>query len=201
MDDGRITTCPYDPQYGVGTFWDLGVTDSCTIWYVQEIGMRPVIIDYDEDHSKGLDHYLELVNSKEYQYVGHFLPHDGGHKDKILAQTPAQYLESHGLHNVRIVPKSKNVNDDIHTVRMFIMKAWFDRENCALGIKALRNYQRKYDSKERVYSKNPVHNWASHGADGFRQLAVSYEVGILSGVDPQDNLPEEADGDYDYFEI
>src|SRR5260221_4102783 len=36
--NGRIITVPYDPKLPVYTIWDLGIGDSCAIWFVQFVG-------------------------------------------------------------------------------------------------------------------------------------------------------------------
>ena len=40
------------------------------------------------------------------------------------------------------------------------------------GIDALRQYRAEWDEKNRILKPTPVHDWASHPADGFRYLAV-----------------------------
>jgi len=85
---------------------------------------------------------------------------------------------SHGLKDVRVLPRSKNVAEDIHAVRLMLPKCWFDKKNCDLGIRALASYERKWDAREKVYSDKPRHNWASHGADSFRYFALDYRPGM-----------------------
>ena len=42
------------------------------------------------------------------------------------------------------------------------------------GIKALEHYQYKWDPERKVFLREPLHNWASNGADAFRQWATGY---------------------------
>ena len=203
QDEGRIGEFPYNPNYMVGTFWDIGMTDSTVIWFVQEIDKQVYIIDYYENHGMGYDHYHKICADKGYKYSWHYFPHDVKQPDPLSGGTRLSYLN--GLPEftgkIQVVPKSANIAEDIHKVRLFLSTCKFDRTNTVDGRKALSAYQRKYDAKEQVYSKTPLHNWASNGADGFRQLAVSFESGMLNGVDPYQNLPDSADGEYNVFTI
>lgn len=40
------------------------------------------------------------------------------------------------------------------------------------GIKALENYKKEWNDRHGYWSSRPLHNFASHGADAFRMLAV-----------------------------
>ena len=74
--DGRITSVPVDDILPVYTVWDLGVSDSTVIWFVQVYGKEPRLVDYYEANGEGIDHYIKLIKSKGYDYGGHFAPHD-----------------------------------------------------------------------------------------------------------------------------
>jgi phage terminase large subunit len=72
--------------------------------------------------------------------------------------------------------------DGIAAVRAIFSKCWFDGERCnytlpetkqIVGIRGLRCYQYEYDKDLHTYSRQPLHDWASHDADAFRTLAVS----------------------------
>lgn len=51
----RITAVPWQPNFEVNTFWDLGVDDSMTIWFIQHIGKSHHVIDYYENNGFGLE--------------------------------------------------------------------------------------------------------------------------------------------------
>jgi hypothetical protein len=87
--------------------------------------------------------------------------------------------------------------DGIHAARMFIGKCWFNIDKCARGLECLKNYERKWDAKNKVFSTHPLHNWSSHGADGFRTLALGFreDGSRVSKLE----LPRRAETDYDIF--
>ena len=57
-------------------------------------------------------------------------------------------------------------------------KLWIDKAACQQGIDALENYHKDYRDKLETFSDKPCHDWASHGADAFRYLAIAYRYHI-----------------------
>ena len=181
--EGRICSVPYDPAVPVVVYWDLGFNDSTALWFIQEVGREIHVIEYLEEHGKGLEYYVNEIHSRPYRYVAQKLPHDANHHELSTGRTRVDFLEECGLENIEVSEKTSNVAEDIHAVRMILPKCWFDREKCAKGILALASYERKWDARLQVYSEKPLHNWASHGADSFRYFAVDYNPGFGSGRD------------------
>jgi hypothetical protein len=114
------------------------------------------------------------VKAKPYSYGEHLLPHDGD--DQRLALPEASSIKDTvvklGLKNVRVIPRTKSVANDINEVRKIIPLCVFDKEKCAHGIDALRSYRREWDEKLKAYRDKPLHDWASDPADAFRTFAV-----------------------------
>jgi len=67
------------------------------------------------------------------------------------------------------------VEDGINAVRVFLPKCWFDATKCQRGIEALKLYRAEYDDKLQALKSHPVHDWASHGADAMRYLAMTLD--------------------------
>jgi len=183
MARGHISRVPVDPSVPVMTFWDLGMSDSMTIWFIQEQGLSIAVIDYYEEHGKGLDHYFEVMDKKEeeldYKYGTIFLPHDASVRELTFGgKTRMDYFIDHGYKDVVTCPRNQNPAEGIHAVRQVLPKCFFDKEKTFFGRKALSGYQRKYDTKRQTYMDTPVHDWASHGADGFRLFAENYSPGM-----------------------
>ena len=59
---------------------------------------------------------------------------------------------------------------------MLIPFARFDAKRCAQGLESLRSYRTEWDEKARAFKKTPDHNWASHGADAWRYLSLSWRA-------------------------
>ena len=74
-----------------------------------------------------------------------------------------------------LVP-DETLMDGINAGRKTIPFARFDAKRCAQGLKALRAYRTEWDEKTRAFKLTPAHNWASHGADGWRYLSISWRA-------------------------
>ena len=177
-EEGRIAKAEYEPDLDVQTAWDLGYTDDTAIWFFQWIWGEIRVIDYYASHGEPVEHYAKVIHGKPYNYgetPRHWFPHDA--KPKTLAAAGKSILEQFWAHGVkgRIIP-SLSVQDGIQAARSVIPICHFDAENCAEGLDALKSYRREYDADKAVFRKTPLHNWASHGADAFRTMAVAYKA-------------------------
>ena len=174
LQKAEVGDFPYDPRFPVHTCWDLGVSDSMAIWFVQFINGTIRLIDYYEASTFGLGHYADVVLSKGYRYVGHHLPHDGVQRQLTpteKAQSIQGQLLTLGLNNVDIIPRTKDVYADIQAVRGILPICRFDNK-CKQGYQALQNYRREYDEDRKCFKNNPLHDWTSHGSDAFRIIPI-----------------------------
>lgn len=193
--EGRVCGVPYDPSCLVDTYWDLGVGDSTTIWFIQVVGREYHVIDYVEDSGRGLDHYAQLLKDRKYNYGEHVWPHDGAARELSTGKSRQEIARSLGL-KTRILPKHK-VDDGINATRMILKQCYFDAKKTYRGTEALRNYQRTWDSKNLIFSSVPKHDWASNGSDAFRIFAMgSKRFGRAALFS---SLPRKAVSDYDIF--
>lgn len=169
--ENRITRVPWEPKKPVHTFWDLGKADNTAIWFVQVVGFEFRVIDYYQAHGQNLTHYVKTLREKPYSYGDTWLPHDAQHDLLASELTIEQQMKAQGF-QVRIAPKTSRAAG-IEAARTVFPKCWFDSEKTTDGLQALRHYiyERKDDGM--TFSKEPLHNWASHGADAFRYLAVA----------------------------
>lgn len=171
--DRRLCNVPYDISVPVFTYWDLGVDDTTVIWFGQYVGKEIHWIDYHEESGMGLTHYAKVLKEKGYLYEEHILPHDGAARELGTGTSRQETLQKlcPGV-RVRVLPRAE-VADGINAARLMIAKSWFDVIKCEAGIKALKNYERVWDSKNKIFQSRPKHNWASHGADAFRTAAMA----------------------------
>jgi hypothetical protein len=172
--DKRITGVPYDPSARVWTAWDLGIADQTAIWFAQVVGREIHVIDYYEASGVDLGHYVRELVSRPYVYAGHILPHDAQAKELGTGKSRTEVLESLGLRPLEISPQHR-VEDGINAVRQVLPRCWFDAVKTERGVDALKLYRAEYDDSARVLKPRPVHDWASHGADAFRYLAMSID--------------------------
>lgn len=170
----QITSVPWEPKLDVQTAWDIGIDDSTAIWFVQTVGREIHVIDYMEVNDLSAGDIAKKLKEKPYAYGEMILPHDAGGREKQTGMTYEDALKGLGFPNTRVLSMA-GVMDGINAARMLLPKIWFDETKCERGLKCLKNYQREWDDKHQVYRSRPLHNWASHGADAFRYLAMGYE--------------------------
>jgi len=171
--DNRFMRVPYDSNKPVHTFWDLGYGDNTSIWFAQSFPFEFRIIDYLSASLQSLSYYKKELQERPYTYGMHWLPWDGGAKELGSGRSIQEQLgDTFGRDRVRVA-KRLDVNDGIEAVRAIFDKCYFDSEKCADGIQALRHYRYLWDENLRTFKREPLHDWASHGADAFRTLAVS----------------------------
>lgn len=170
----RISHVPYDDSIPVYTAWDLGLSDDMAIWFFQIYKKEIRLIDY-EAGSGSLQHWLGIVKKRDYVYEKHLAPHDvmvRGMNDGVSRQDFARKM---GINLIK-VERCKDIIIGIDTVRNMLNRCWFDEKKCNDGISALENYKKEWDEKLGMWKQSPLHNWASHGADGFRTLAMGLPI-------------------------
>ena len=176
---GQIGKCVWEPSFRVSTAIDIGVRDSTCIIFFQIIGQVIHIIDYYEKNKEGLEHYVNLIFSKPYQYDRHWAPHDIAVKEFGSGLTRLEKARQLGLKFETRDSGTKSglpdvsIVDGIEAVRSALPKMWFDEEKCKPLIKALENYRQEWDEKRKVYRDKPLHDNNSHGADAMRYLVLS----------------------------
>jgi phage terminase large subunit len=172
----------YDPEQPVECVFDIGRTDGTAVWFWQKRPGGVALIDYFEMQGKGCDEAFEELDGiadgtsrrMKYTYRHIWLPHDA--KAKTFAtkkSTIEQFLARYGAQVVRLVPELSFL-DGIAAARKVLPKCWFHRLTSD-GVEGLRAYQREWDEENKVFSKNPLHNWASHPSDSFRYLSIVAE--------------------------
>lgn len=174
--DNRVGFVPIEPMLKVHTFWDLGISDSMSIWFCQSVGSEIRMINYYENNNQGMQHYIQYLDtfSKEHdiEYGEHYAPHDIQVRELMTGESRRDTVIKMGIH-FRVVPQHK-VADGIEACRRIIPRCFFDSTRCKLGIQALSQYRYEHDDKHGTFKKNPLHDWTSHAADAFRQMGVSW---------------------------
>lgn len=176
----RIGVIPNNSHLPVMTFWDIGVGDSTAIWFVRQVGEEFHVIDYYENSGEGLRHYMKVLKVKGYTYSEHWGPHDIDNREfgsdaKTRRELAREGYEIDGQKysmTFQVVPKL-GINDGIEQVREILPKCVFDESKCEEGIACLENYRKEWDDKRGCWKDKPLHDWTSHGSDGFRYFAVA----------------------------
>jgi len=171
-EEQRITRVPYDASKPVHTFWDIGWSDSTSIWFAQQIGYEYRLIDFHQDQQKTIPHYLQVLQQRGYVYGTDYLPHDAQAKTIISGGRSMQQMLQEAGRKVDIVPNT-GVAEGINAARTLFGQCVFDEAKCADGLQALRRYRYDVDAETGQWSKKPLHDANSHAADAFRYFALS----------------------------
>lgn len=178
----RMGHVPWESSFPVYTSWDIGVRDATSIIFYQIVGQVIRIIDTYENTNTGLEHYVQLISSKPYQYAKHFAPHDISVREWGSGLSRLEKASQLGLKfefiadaqgRRRSAIPNLSIDDGIEAVRSSLGKMWFDHEKCQPLIKALENYRQVWDKNLNKYTGVPLHDDASHFADAFRYLVLS----------------------------
>lgn len=168
--DGRICELPYEPNLRVETWWDLGVGDSTAIWFVQRHGREIRVIDYYEMNGEGLPHYAKILQNKDYVYSRHIAPHDIEVRELGTGKSRRETASGLGI-KFQVAPNLP-IDDGIDATRAMLPRCWFDKKKTTRLVEAMKQYQKDWSDKLKMFQDHPLHNWASHGADAGRYGAV-----------------------------
>lgn len=192
---GRIGEHPHDPAKLVHTAWDFGIKDAMAIWSFQMDQGYPVFIDYWEESGVSIADAIRLLRAKGYDLGTHLAPHDVMKRDPFTGETMKDSAFRLNFEFTR-VPKL-GLQDGINAARMLLPKCKFDGRACGEGLNALKSYRKKWDEALMVFSKTPVHDWASNGADAFRIAATGLDLVLDFHV--EDAQQVSADSEFDPY--
>ena len=188
--EGRVhTKVEYDPNgYTVEVSSDLGFRDTASFWYWQRTMGGFKLLKYEGDTGLDADDWIPRINASVLELGCKkppkiWLPHDARAKTFQSKHTTIEkFAERFGPGNVEIVPMSKKL-DQIEAARTVINKCEFHKDLCEDGLDGLMAWEFSYKDEDGVFSREPVHNWASHPSDAF-----AYGCQIMAQIEQK---PEE----------
>lgn len=192
-EQGHMGIFKFDPRFKVLTGWDLGWSDDTSIWFAQRVSEKRIhVIDYFSVAGYSMTDIVDVLRSKPYEYAPFYLPHDAKAKSLQTGKSIREQLWDEGCKSI-IVPQL-TVQQGIQAVRATLPQMYFNISEPTVreGLNCLRMYQREFDDKRSVFKQNPLHNWASHGADGMRYLCLGMNPAMLKaeGAPIGTNKPE-----------
>lgn len=192
LREDRIGIFPWEPRLEVHTWWDLGIDDCTSIGFFQFLGQEIRMIDYLEDSGEGLVYYAKKLKEKNYVYGRHYAPWDIEVREFTSGKSRRETAAGLGI-KFDVVRKH-SIEDGIEATRNILPRVFINEPNCERAIEAMRSYRKEFDDKNKTYKSTPVHDWASHCADMFRQMAMTRQPKRNRGKAPQ----QTAIDDYDY---
>lgn len=182
----------FDPQgYGLEVSADLGFRDTAGFWYWQRTlgGFR--VLMYEGASGLDADDWIpriqknaKLLSNEKLAKI--WLPHDARAKTFQSKYTTAEkFMDRFGAMKVDLVPQSKKM-DQIEAARTIINRCEFHRDLCESGLDGLMAWEYQYNEETQIFSREPLHNWASHPSDAF-----AYGCQIMQEVEvkAEESLP------------
>lgn len=171
--DGRINDdVAYDAEGpGIEISSDIGFRDTAGWWYWQRRLGGFALLKYEGESGLDADDWIpriqKNITDSGWKLSAIHLPHDARVKTfQSKHSSVEKFLEAFGAGKVDIVPQSKK-SDQISAARTVIKRCEFHETNCEDGIDGLRAWEYEFNPDTQAFSKDPLHNWASHPSDGF----------------------------------
>ena len=175
-NEERIGKVNWSPSTCVNVAMDLGHGDATALVFYQQVGQEIHIIDYYENQGQNFAHYAKIIQDKPYVYGRYYAPSDASSKQLATGLSVQEVSASLGLTLTIIPTVTILIDNGIEAVRSLFGDFWIDETKCSRLIKCLENYQKVRDEKNEVYKERPLHNWASHGSDAVRYLAIAIKL-------------------------
>ena len=172
--DGRINnTVTFDrdgPRIDISS--DLGFRDTASWWYWQRRAGGFALLEYDGASGMDADDWIPRIKENVQRITGSrsvkiWLPHDARVKTfQSKHSSVEKFIEAFGADSVEIVPQSKKP-DQISAARTVIKRCEFAKSRCDEGLDGLLAWEYEWNDDNNVFSRTPLHNWASHPGDAF----------------------------------
>ena len=172
---GRINTeVEFDRKgAGIEISCDLGFRDTASFWFWQRCPGGFRVLAYMGDSGLDADEWIPEIKNKiiELGAGGNlkkiWLPHDARAKTFQSKHTTIErFGQAFGAGNCAVVPQSKKL-DQISAARKVLPQCEFNRDLCEAGLDGLTAWEYSYNDDLQVFSREPLHNWASHPSDAF----------------------------------
>jgi hypothetical protein len=185
--EGRFCRLPWLPGERVNAFLDIGHSDYTSIWLHQHVYPWNHFLAYYQNSGEKVAHYANWIRNAAMEkgcVLGTiYLPHDAASEHADTENTyEAQIRKLLPGVNVHVVDRPNDkFYDGIEAVRRELPSCKFDIEGCDEGVRVLENYRKQWNELLGVWRNEPLHDWASHGADGFEQFARGFVGGAQKG--------------------
>jgi len=176
--EGRVNDEVLFDPYGapIEISADIGRRDTATWWFWQPCIGGYRVFDYDCGWGIDAEEWCYRLNERleKYSLAGGepalgkiWLPHDARAKTFAAKRSAIEiFIEKFGTNKVAITPSAR-VSDRINAARTLMPRIEFHETNCQRGLDGLRAWTFEYDEEKRIFSSDPLHDWACHDGDGF----------------------------------
>ncbi|MNK62895.1 Phage terminase large subunit [compost metagenome] len=172
--EGRVSDgIVFDPDGApIEVSSDLGFRDTASWWYWQRLPGGFNLLKYEGESGLDADDWIPKIQESVLDLgapkVGKiWLPHDARAKTFQSKHTTIEkFLSAFGSGRVAVVPQTRK-SDQISAARAVLPRCAFNKDLCEAGLDGLRAWEFEYNDDTGVFSREPLHNWASHPSDAF----------------------------------
>jgi len=163
---------------------DLGFRDTAAWWFWQRKPGGFAVLAYDGDTGLDADDWIPRIQKNITDLGGKsvgkiWLPSDAKAKTFQSKHTSMErFIKAFGADHIAVVPQSKKL-DQISASRAVVPKCEFHKSRCEAGLDGLTAWEFEYNEDTGIFSREPLHNWASHPGDGF-----SYGAQMMREAEP-----------------
>lgn len=182
--DGRVhDDVTFDPRGpGIIVSSDLGFRDTASWWYWQQVPGGFNLLKYQGESGMDAEDWMPEIAKNINELGGKlgkiWLPHDAKVKTFQSKHSTIEKFLTVFPGKVGVVPQSRKA-DQINAARTVIDRCAFNRELCEEGLDGLSAWEFGWDENLEVFTREPIHNWASHPSDAFAygcQVLKEHEI-------------------------
>lgn len=188
--NGRVSDdVEFDPAgQPIEIFADLGRRDTA-VWDFWQAKLGGYSI-FDHDSGWGIDaeEWCQRLDEriKQYKRDGHraalgriWLPHDARAKTFSAKRSAIEiFVDYFGADKVAIIPQGR-ISDRVNAARVLAQRCEWNATKCLKSLDGLRAWSYEYDEEKKMFSSEPVHDWASHYGDAY-----SYGCQVMQLAEP-----------------
>jgi len=189
--EGRVTEfIKFDPDGApIDVTSDIGFRDTAAWWFWQRCLGGYRLLAYLGDSGMDAEEWIPLIRDKILELSGGklgniWLPHDARAKTFQSKHTTVEQFLKAFPGKVKVVPQSKK-SDQISAARQVIDTCEFNKTECEEGLDGLLAWEYEWNDDLKTFSKEPLHNWASHPSDGF-----AYGCQVMQMAEPKKEAEE-----------
>jgi phage terminase large subunit len=169
------STAVYDPDGApVEISSDLGFRDTTTWWFWQRKRGGFTVFRAMGGSGYGAEDWIEALkdemialNISPDRLGKIWLPHDARAKTfQSKHSSVEQFIKAFGVDRVGVVAQSKK-EAQVNAARTIIDQCEINETACSDGLDGLEAWEFEYNEDTQAFSREPLHNWASHWGDGF----------------------------------
>jgi phage terminase large subunit len=168
---------------------DLGFRDTASWWYWQRVPGGFNLLKYEGESGMDAEDWIPVIQQNIIDLGAKlgkiWLPHDARAKTfQSKNTTISQFVNAFGANHISIVPLSRKA-DQINAARTVIDRCAFHETACEDGLDGLSSWEFEWNPDTEVFSKEPIHNWASHPSDAF-----AYGCQVMQDIKPPETKEE-----------